>query len=290
MALLRVLKTAKATLSRTFYLDGVATATTGAPAVTVTRLDGTAVESGSATGPDGSNGYSYAFGGRDVVDELIATWVATVSGDVVTVTDTLQIVGDFYWSLVEGRAVDSALSNVTTYPWATITDRRIEVEDECERICGQAFVPRFCREYVDGNATDRVILTYPWVRTIRAVSVQSRPGQAFVSYTAPELAECVGSNAGVLRRPFKSMPWRPGYRNVLVEYEHGMDRPPPTIVRASKLRLKSMLLQPRAPAPDQAVPSGTVVYLTPGKDTDRTGISEVDNAYLRVPSPRPGFG
>lgn len=290
MSLLRVLRTAKATLSRTFYLDEVATDATGTVAVSITRLDGTAVESGNATGP-AANVYSYVFGGRDVLDELVLTWSATVSGDAIVLDqDRIQVAGGFYWSLSEGRASDPSLADTTKFPSAKIIAARVEVEDECESdaICGQAFVPRFARSTVDGTDGPAIVLPHPWLRAVRSVTVSG------VALTAPELAALGLSDTGVLRRDGGTLGgsgvWPLGRRNIVVEYEHGRDYPPANIVRVSKIRLKSILMQPRSPVPDRGQGEQVVSFPIHQPSVGGTGLPEVDAEYARYPSPVPGFG
>jgi hypothetical protein len=291
MAVLRVLRTAKATLSRTFYLDEVATGATGSVGVAITRLDGTVVDSGNATGPDANNGYTYAFAGRDVLDELIVTWTATVGGDAIVLDqDVIEIVGGFYFGLTEGRAQDPALASATKFPLADLIDRRIEAEDTCEKICGQAFVPRFRRITVNGLGLPTLMMPDPWIRAIRYIKV----GTVVFSPTATAL---VGfSDAGIL---YLSQGWIPGVplgtRNITVEYEHGRDRPPSMIRRAAMLHFKSLLLEGRSNLPDRAeravtmdAQGGSIVY---GSPTDeKVGLPAVDAAYGKFPPPRPGFG
>ena len=284
---LRVLRTAKSTLSQAFYLDGEPTPATGSVAVAITRLDGTAVESGNATGPDANNAYTYQFQGRDVVDLLVVTWSATIAGDAIVFADSLEVVGGFYFSTAEGRAVDPALSSTTKFPDADLVRFRAETEAECERICGQAFVPRFLRFTTNGTGAGALMSPVALIRSIRSVSV----GASTVS------AATVGfSDAGMI---YLSTGWIPGVpvgtKNVAIELEYGWDAPPIDIVRAAKLRFKSIALQSRSPLPDRAERvvqvderGGTVVYGSP--NVEKVGIPEVDATYARYPSPRPGFG
>jgi hypothetical protein len=285
MTVLRVLRTAKATLTRTFFLDELGTDATGDVAVAVTRLDGTAVESGNAIGPTAAHSYSYTFGGLDVLDELVVTWSATVGGDAVILDqDRLQISGGFYFGLAEGRAVDPALTNTTTYPTADLIARRIETEDECERICGQAFVPRFRRAVLSGAGRPVLVLPDPWLRAVRAVTVNGSV------YSAGQLAALGRTPLGILRN---TSGWPDGDSNIVVEYEHGRDHPPPEVVAGSKIRFKSLMLSGRSALPDRAeriatTELGLVMLASPS--TDKVGIPEVDAKYGRYPSPRPGFG
>jgi len=287
---IRVLRTAKAVLTQWFYIDETATAATGAPVVTVTRLDGTAVENGNASGPDSSNAYTYQFGGRDVVDLLVVTWAATVAGDAITLTDNIEVVGGFFFSIAEARAADPALASSVKYPTADMVQRRAETEAECERICGQAFVPRFRRFVTTGTGATALMMPDPLIRAIRSVKIGN------VTFDAPTTALVGFSDGGMI---YLSQGWipgvPPGFKNITIEYEHGRDQPPIDIVRASKIRLKSMMLQNRSPLPDRAErvvqvdpTGGTVVYGSP--TYEKVGIPEVDAAYGRYPTPRPGFG
>jgi hypothetical protein len=293
MSILRVLRTAKATLSRTFYLDEVGTDATGAVNVTATRLDGTIVEGPTAaTGPDANHAYSYAWPGRDLLDELVLTWSATVAGDAIVLDqDRLQIVGGFFFSLTEGRGVDKALASTTLYPTAKLIEKRIEVEDEAERICGQAFVPRFRRVVLDGTGRQGLPLGDPWVRTVRAISIIPTGGGTPTVWTTQQIAAAVPGDDGVLR--LWSAWWIPGHRNIIVEYEYGLDYPPPELARVSKLRFKSLLLANRVPVPAGAIgDQGQLLQATvaPAPTRERTGLPEVDAVYARFPSPIPEFG
>jgi hypothetical protein len=304
MALIRTLRTAKTTLTRTFYLDEAVTPATGGVTVAVTRLDGTAVESGAAAGPDANQQYSYTFGGLDVLDEVIATWTATVAGDAIVLdADHIQVAGGYLFSLAEGRGVDTALASTSKYPTSSLLARRLETEDECERICGQAFVPRFAREVVDGLGQSFTRLRWPWIRAIRSISVRSVPGGAYLPMTSTQLANVIAGDDGVLRLDAGiSWPttgywwgsvWPMGRRNMIVEYEHGLDYPPPDLVRGAKIRFKSLVLQPSSALPDRAeriatTETGVVILASPSED--RTGIPEVDACYARHSRPVPSFG
>jgi hypothetical protein len=293
MAELRVLRTAKATLSRTFYLDEVATGASGAVGVAITRLDGSPVQSGNAAA-DGDS-YSFTFQGSDVVDELIVTWVATVGGDAITLDqDRIQVVGGFYFGLAEARNIDPVLTNTVKYPTADIVARRIEVEDECELICGQAFVPRFCREVLSGRGhVNALRLRWPNLRRVRSLTVNG------TAWTQDEVDAVGADPLGLIRATGGwtwagySGEWPSGIGNIIVEYEHGLDTPPATIVRGAKLRMKSLLLTNKSPLPDRAerlstTDVGTVTLAIESKDS--TGIPTVDACYRKFPSPRPEFG
>jgi hypothetical protein len=252
----------------------------------VTRLDGSPVENGEAL-PDGDGGYEYQFAGRDVLDELVVTWMATVGGDAIVLDqDIIEIVGGFYFGLSEARDIDPKFANTTAFPTEKLIERRIEVEAECELICEQSFVPRFAREVLSGNGTGSLVLKHPLLRTVRSITTGG------VAMVAPAFGP---DAAGVLRYGVTGGYWPLGVGNVVVEYEHGHDRPPSPIVRGSKLRMKSLLLATQSPLLDRAErvmtvdqSGGTVVYGSPS--AGKTGIPETDAAYAKFPPPRPGFG
>lgn len=290
---LRVLRTAKATLRRTFYLDEVGTPAGGAVAVSVTRYDGTVIDAAVATGPDVNQAYSYTFPGRDVLDELVVTWSATVSGDAIVLDqDRIEIVGGFYFGIAEGRAVDSALSNTTRYPTSKLIEARTYTEDECELITEQAWVPRFCRETLSGPPVGPLFTSYPFIRAIRAITVNGSV------YGVGQLAGLTFSDNGVIYAASGAhwgSVYTPGSNSVTIEYEHGHDRPTPDVLRGAKTRFKSLVLASQSALSDRAERTvavdqtgGTVVYGSPS--AEKTGIPETDAAYARAPRPRPGFG
>src|SRR5690606_17228460 len=77
-------------------------------------------------------------------------------------------------------------------------------------------------------------VTLRGVRTVRTVRVAPRAGAAFVEMTADELAACVVTPDGMLRRADGRV-WAEGVANVIVEYEYGSDAPPPDLRRATLL-------------------------------------------------------
>jgi hypothetical protein len=292
VAEIRVLRTAKAALSRTFYLDEVGTPAAGSVVVTVTRLDGTLVHSADAVGPDVNGAYAYLFPGSDALDDLRISWAATVGGDAIVLDqDRIEIVGAFYFGLSEARAIDPAFANTARYPTAQLVEKRIEAESACERITGQAWVPRFCRETLSGPALGPLALSWPYVRAIRSITLNGVP------WGIGAVGALEFTDSGLLRANARG--WGAtagaGSRNVTVEYEHGHDNPTPDIRRGAKLHFKSLMFETRSPLPDRAerlvttTAEGTsTVYRAP--EPGRTGIPAVDAIYLATPDPRPGFG
>lgn len=288
----RVQRTMTATLAHTFYVGEVATSATGTVSVAVTDANGSSVASGNATAA--GLGYQFTLPAQAQLALLTVTWSATVSGVAVVETDQVEIVGGFFWTLTEGRDSDPIFADTAKYPAADMVGFRQEVEEECERICGRAFVPRYRRVVLDGTGTwdivvpdgaDEVVagIVLRGVRTVRAAKVAPRVGQTFVALSAGELAALAMTADGMLRRTDGRV-WTEGIANVVLEYEYGSDAPPADLKRATLLRLRSRANIHRSGVPDRAISftmaeGGTYRLSTPG--ASRTGVPEVDGAYDR---------
>jgi hypothetical protein len=294
MSLIRVLRGAAATLTRTIYLDEAAADTASPPTVVVTRPDGTVVASGTAVDAPGTGNYTYTLPGGPTgpgsatwqLDLLRVSWTGSIGGATVTLTDTVEVVGGFLFGLAEARASDPSLANTTTYPTSLLAAKRLEVEVECERICGQAFVPRFGRAIVSGDGSGVVVLPHQQIRTVRAVQYLN----ADVWTTLDVVADFSIIPGSIVVHDYSYFPF--GYSNIVVEYEHGWDSPPPDLVDAALMRLRSLLNRPRSGIADRALSQttefGTTIrYAMPGRD--RTGIPDVDAVYESYTATVPGF-
>lgn len=299
----RVLRTQAVTLSHVFDPEEIPTPASGSVTVTISRLDGTVVSTGNATGPDENDAYTYPYAGGQLLDVLIVTWSATVAGDAITLDqDRLEIVGGHMFGIAQARSFDPVLGNVNKYPTSTLTSTRVEVEDEAETLCEQAIVPRFCREALNGDGTPALRLSWPLTRALRSIKVRNVTGDTFVDFTTDQINRTSFGTDGVLRLDsgfewgatlLWGVYWPPGVNNVIVEYEHGLDYCPPAVQRAGKTRLRSMVLETTSALPDRAeriavTEVGTVLLAIPSRES--TGIPSVDAAYQRLARPRPGFG
>jgi hypothetical protein len=304
MARYRVRQTEPTVLTRAFTLDEDPVNPTGPVTVTVNRLDGTAVPALGGTATVNSNIASFTFPGYATLDTFRITWAATLNGTAVSYSDDqLEVCGGFLFTIADARQANKILRDQTKYPTATLRARRIEVEDEAELICDQAFVPRFAREVLDGNGQPWLKLTWPNTRKLRSLSIANSTGLAPVALTADELALVGYGEDGVIRLDagflWSPSPWvwgrifPPSKSNIIVEYEHGQDYPPPDVVRGARLRIKSVAIADDTNIPDRteriATETSGVVRLASASQ-DSTGIDEVDAAYSRNYSTRPSFG
>ena len=284
----RVLRTSASVLSHTFEVGETPTDSTTAVTVTVTDPSGATVATGTAT--HGATGtYTYALPPQAALTVLSVAWAATISGAAVVETDTVEVVGGFLFTLSEGRASDASLADRDKYPTADLDAKRLEVEEEVERICDRAFVPRYARVVVDGSGSADLVLPHPdpdrtaaHVRAIRSVSMAQRSGGPLVAFTSDELAALIVRSDNTVTRTDQW--WAEGYGNVLIEYEYGQDGPSLELKNAAMIRLRSMLNANKTGIPDRAssftsVDGGTYRLTMPGAWA--TGIPAVDAVYAR---------
>lgn len=282
--LVRVRVTSKITLTQVFEVDGVPTDAAGAVTVTVDRLDGTNVNSGSAThGATGS--YSYEIPASLELDTWTVDFSGVVAGATVVVRDVVEHVGGFLFPISRARK-DLKLKESWTVD--KLTEKRIEVEQECEAICRTAWVPRFTRVYVDGSGTDELIVPDLFLRRVRAVSIVGADGVAGTPYDAGQLGYLAATSSGVIVHRGGS-PWPMGRENVLVEYEYGKDYPPAAITTAAISHLSERLTTDSGGIPARALSwtaqDGGVYRLTmPGAEA--VGIPSIDSVYKRHGQPR----
>jgi hypothetical protein len=284
VGLVRILTTVQQTVLHTFYVDEQPTDATGSVTTSLKRLDGTVVASGTGTlQGTGSGTYSYAVPASALVDTRTLDWTGTVAGAAVTARDIIEVVGGFYFTLKEARDAYPSLSDVNKYPSALLAAKRIVVEQECERIRRQAQVPRFGRFIVDGSGTTELIVPDMELRTCRAASIAGNAAGPFTALPAPSLAAIAAEPSGVLIRTDGEV-WPAGRRNVIVEYEYGLDSPDLSIVDASKARLRYIISAPRSGIPDRALSwttneGGTYRITVAGPES--TGDPDIDAVYKR---------
>lgn len=289
--LTRIPRNASGALSHTFYVDETATDSTVTVTYAVADANGTAVASGNATSAGvGTGRHTFTLAAQSTLQRGTITWVGTIGGTVTTEVDYYEIVGAHFFTLKEGRDSDASLAEAAKYPTADIRAKRLEVEVECETICDRTFVPRYERVVLDGSGTSTLLLrmTDPTrsvadLRTIRAVTMAPAVDETFVAFTAGQLAALAWTADGSVRRTDGAV-FTEGLRNVVVEFEYGLDRPPGDLVPAALTRLRSRLNFNKNGIPDRAssftmAEGGTFRLDMPG--AFKTGLPEVDAIYSR---------
>lgn len=282
----RTLRNVAATLSwQPVDANGTAADPVGTVTVDIARADGTAlVTAGATTGTtDAPRVYALAAASNTLLDILTVTW--KVAGTAMATT-TVEVVGGYYASVAQIRASHPTLVDVAKYPDSAILAARWAVEDEFERICGRAFVPRYWQGRLDGRDIPKLPLPHFALRTVRLLRFYS-DGTTYTSATAPELAAIPADDSGVAVRTDGNV-FTGGVANVLIGYEHGYDRPTAEIQRAFLTRVRSVLTASQSGIPDRATTysptgGGTFALATPGARWYETGIPDVDAVLRRYP-------
>ncbi len=149
-------------------------------------------------------------------------------------------------------------------------------------ITGVAWVPRFRRVYLQAQGTSTLVLPDPMVRRIRSVSDVDTSTGVLTAWDSTWVSPIAPAASGVIEaaRGF-------GYGTVVVEYEHGHDRPPADLVTAAIQHLRHQLntfvtssLIDRA-TQVQTIEGQNMQLATPGRFGFDTGIPNVDAVYQR---------
>jgi hypothetical protein len=266
----RILQSTPATISESWY-QGATIQDPGTVAVTVTRDDGTIVTTGTAAGT-GATPRTFQLTAADTasLDRLTATWTSPTLG---TLTTVIEVVGDFLFTINEAHN-----AGLASYSDDQIAGARTRVEQAIEDACGLAFVPRYDRAMLNGDGTTLLRLGRPFLRRVRWASTVT--AGVTTALLTTDLSMLSISTAGFV----SGYTWPSGYGNVLVGFEHGMDRPPET-VRAAALDYARFLLTQDTSIDSRVTQlqtdDGTLVF--GGGQTGLPGVDRVIDQY-RVPA------
>jgi hypothetical protein len=272
------------TLTKTFTVDEVPTNASGAVVVTVTRWDGTVLDTGNATavGPPGV--YSWTLDGGLTapasvtwqLDHLTVSWSATVGGSAVRLAQAVEVVGGFYFDVPRFRNEFKDYASAARYPAATLAEKRSTVEREIERVTWRAFVPRFAVDHTYGSGTRYLGLLECEPRLLRTVTVGGTP------WTVDQITTVGLMGDGMLVLPEGGV-W-PKSVPITIEYEYGVDFVPEPVEEAAMYRMRSRLARPGTSVPDNAqsytTTEGAIYRLGQG-GRDKTGIPHVDSDLIK---------
>lgn len=264
----RVLQHTGSTASVAFYEDGVA-ADPGAVTLDITRLDGTAVATGTATSGSGTNPRTFNLNGgthTTLLDTLRLDWISSTKG---TLTTYVEVVGGFVFSTPELRAL---LPDETAYPTGALLAMRTVVEQAVEEACGIAFVPRYTTETFSGDGCTTLDARWPLAGMLSSTNI---PLVGAVRSATVNGAAVTSSDIVVDRFEFYyRQGWRCGRRNITIGYEHGAQYPPDYLKRGALLQAKSWLIsgpideRAQTFAASDGVTYGLLVAGASGRDFD----------------------
>lgn len=207
------------------------------------------------------------------LDTLTATW--KVAGVTVGVTEH-DVVGGFYYSLAEVRAVEPTVANPVDYPNAGQVTIRAEVEAFFESCTNVAWMPRFTAVWCDPGASLLTGLFY--LRSVRWVREYAADG----TYTAlTDLSALTPAATGSIARTGGFYGSR-----CLVGVEHGLSGPPADLKRAAMQyhRVRAQAASsgvPQRAVSLQMVDGGSVQFRSAGNEWRPTGIETIDEVLRR---------
>jgi hypothetical protein len=275
VAVQRVLRNTQATLEITFYVAGVATDADAAVTVDITRADGTAFATGSATTHGTTGQYKYILAPQTNLEYFTLTWNGTFGGVAQKITTHTEIVGAFYAPLNDIRAM-KGLSNITDFPNAKLEEARQWFEDFAEQFCGRAFVPRFARDLLQADGGDTLLLLHTEPRTIISCKVSGTTQTGTATWNLYPTGLVV-RDTGLFAVPTRNI------RNVEIQYEHGLDEPDMELREAALRAIQYRLLGDSLGLPAEAIAGGVDVRAPtfPNAGQGRpTGIPEVDEVLM----------
>jgi hypothetical protein len=272
----RILRQTAATVSRTFYADGVAT-DPGTVTLTITGADGTVIASGVSTSGSGAAARTYNVTAAQTatLDTWTLAWTSATKG---TLYSTVQVAGGFLFSLAEARTL-APLDDTTKYPTAALVAMRTTVEEAIELEYGTAVVPRYTLE--PRRMRDGMIVTRTPLRALRSLSYTS--AGVTTAYTSQQLAALTLEDWAITGA------WGWGCRTsqVTVGYEYGLDTPPGRLRQAAIRLARQWLVS--GPVDDRALgaasPDGNFSFglATPGRGGSVFGLPELDAIVMSSP-------
>lgn len=276
---MRLLKDTPGVVSVLFTDDETVLTPTGPVTVTVTRADGSAVTSGTATTLTGLHSFTVA--PQAVLGLLTLRWAGTFNGLARSKTTYLEIVGSRIFELMELRDFDDAIDTVK-FPTAALNAVRERVEDEFERITRWCFIYRAVRIVIPAAGADTIMLPVRMPRAVTAIKDGSTV--LAVSTVDVDIDGAVMLNNG---RTFAG--------KVTVDFEYGMDVTPVDVKDAAIFYARYRLFADRlSNVPDRAesftaTEGGTYRLAVAGRSGYETGLPEVDAILSRYNLKVPGY-
>ena len=245
----QILRDTAETLTVTFYSGETATdASTGSVTIGIVDEAGaTVVASGTATTSAGSGVYTYDLAAQSNLKKLTATWSGTF-GSAMTFDTHHEIIGGWYATPAEVRALDSIDGASSTFPLADLIDAIDYATAIVDDYTGASWCQRYHRLVLNGTDTDTIRLPVMFPTTLLSASIN---GSAL---TATEISEVALFDDGLLQR--KSDVWdytEPG-NLVVLEVEAGVGTVAPNDIRwAARTLARYHLLEQVSRIPDRAI-------------------------------------
>jgi hypothetical protein len=147
----------------------------------------------------------------------------------VTASDTVKVgVQDGLFDIPTLRSFDKDQITAAAYPDADLLAKEIEIREFFAKTCGVDFLPTSHTDYLDGDGTRLMLLSWPRVLSVTAAATRS--STTWTSLTAGELAQLQPQSSELY---WEDSAWPHGIRNVRVTYVAGHHSVPTVVKRAA---------------------------------------------------------
>jgi len=258
-----ILRDSAETLSITVYSGETATDADGSVTVGIVDAAGTTVvAAGTSTTRTGLGEYAYSLAGQSNLKELTATWSGTW-GAAMSFTTTSEVVGNFYATPAEVRAMDSIENEATVFPAADVVDAIEYATVIIDDYCGASFVQRYSRDVLNGTNSAVIRLAQMFPETLLSASVDG------TALSASELSDTALFEDGTIQRKDGAWSYANPGNKCIIEYEHGSGVTAPNDIRwCAKTLARFHLLEQVSKIPSQATAInsdlGQIVFAQPG--------------------------
>ena len=244
----RILRDSAETLSVTFYSGETGTDADGAVTVGIVDEAGdTIVASGTSTTSAGSGDYTYALTAQSDLNRLIATWSGTWGSAMEFVTYH-DVVGGFYTTPAEVRAMDSISGEATTFSAADVVDAIAYAETIIDDYTGASWVQRYERDVLNGTNDQTIKVTRMFPTKVLAASIDG------TALSASKINDIALFENGYLTRKDDVWTYTDPGNKVIIDYEHGAAKAAPNDIRwAARTLARYHLLEQVSRIPDRAI-------------------------------------
>ena len=270
-----ILRAAAETLSITVYSGETATDAGGSVTIGIVDAAGTTVvAAGTSTSRTGLGEYAYALAAQADLKELTATWTGTW-GTAMNFTTTSEVVGNFYATPAEVRAMDMIENEATVFPAAELVAAIEYATDLIDDYCGAPFVQRYQRDVLNGTNSQVLRVTQMFPETLLAASIDG------TSLTATEISNTGLFQDGTMMRKDGVWSYTSPGNLVVVDYEYGSGVTAPSDIRwACKTIARYHLLEQVSIIPSRAVQIqselGSITLSQPGGLNRPTPLNDVN--------------
>ncbi len=147
-----LLRNSPETLSVTFYSGETATDADGSVTVGITdEVGATVVASGTATTSSGSGVYTYSLAGQADLKALTIIWSGTWGSNAMSFVTASEVVGGFYTTPAEVRAMDSISGEAATFSAADVVEAIAYATAIIDDYTGTSWVQRYQRDVLNGT-------------------------------------------------------------------------------------------------------------------------------------------